>query len=106
MSQEIELVAVLTPTSGQADRVLELMSGVAKKVLEKEPGTLKYHLLKQMGENPKVLVVEKYKDSAALKAHGQFPEFKDMNRTFKKEGLLNGTTQIFAAKGVAGFSRL
>jgi quinol monooxygenase YgiN len=28
----------------------------------------------------------RYKDSAALKAHGKFPEFKEMNRTLKKEG--------------------
>jgi len=104
MSQEIELVAVLSPAPGKADRLLELMGGVAKHVLDKEPGTLKYHLLKQMGENPKVIVVEKYKDSAALKAHGKIPEFKEMNRTLKKEGILSGPTQIFAAKSAAGFA--
>jgi len=104
MSGEIELVAILHPAAGKADRILELMGGVAKIVHEKEPGTLKYNLLKQTGDNPKIVVVEKYKDEAALKAHGKFPEFRESNKTMKKENLLTGPTQIYILKSAGGFA--
>ena len=74
MSNQIEVVAILHPKPGKADRVcffakktnisnylevLELFTSVAKIVKEKEPGTLKYHLLKETrGGSPRVIVSE------------------------------------------------
>jgi len=104
MSEEIDLVAILSPAPGKADRVLEMMEAIGKIVLEKEPGTLKYELLKQTGDNPKIIVVEKYANGAALKVHGAFPEFKASFETMNSEGSLIGSPQIFIAKGVGGFA--
>jgi quinol monooxygenase YgiN len=50
--------------------------------------------------------IHRYKDAAALKAHGAFPEFKDTMKVLGKEQLLAGKTQILVLGAAAGFSRL
>lgn len=107
MSKRLEVVAVLYPKAGKADRVVELMAGVAKVVENTEPDTLKYQLLKTIrGDPPKVIVSETYKDEEAFKKHGKFPEFKEVNKALVKEQLLDGKTQIFVLSPAAGFSKL
>jgi quinol monooxygenase YgiN len=51
----------------------------------------------------------RYKDAEALKAHGKFPEFKEMNRTLVKEGLLDPAkkTEVHVMSSIGGLkSRL
>jgi len=45
----------------------------------------------------------RYKDVSALKAHGKFPEFKEMGRKFAKENLLREKMAVYPVKAVAGF---
>jgi len=76
-------------------------------VKQKEPGTLRYSFLKQTnasGGPAKVVVIERYKDAAAIKAHGQFPEFKEANRALKREGLLAGPSEIIVLEEKTGFA--
>jgi len=105
MSKEIDIVAILKPAQGKADRVIELLGGISKIVQQKEAGTLRYQLHKQTtGDPPILVVIEKYKDAAAIKEHGAFPQFKEMGRAFKREGLLSEPMQVIAMKPVAGFA--
>jgi quinol monooxygenase YgiN len=46
----------------------------------------------------------RYKDEEALKKHGKFPEFKEVNKMLVKEQLLDGKTQIFYLSHAAGFA--
>jgi hypothetical protein len=50
------------------------------------------------------LIRIRYKDISALKAHGKFPEFKEMGRKFAKEGLLRSPMEVYPVKAVAGFA--
>ncbi|KAF2673658.1 hypothetical protein BT63DRAFT_421792 [Microthyrium microscopicum] len=101
----IELIAVFHPAPGKTDRIVELLSGVAKIVEAKETGTLRYEIHKQIGaENPKVYVTERYTDKAALKQHGKFPEFAEMNKAFANEGLLADNLEIHVMTPAGGMA--
>jgi len=105
MSNQVDIVAILKPAPGKVDRIIELLGGISKIVKERETGTLRYQLHRQTtGDPPTLVVIEKYRDPAAIKEHGTFPQFKDMNRAFKREGLLAEPMQVIVLKPVAGFA--
>jgi len=100
----LEVIAILKPNKGKEDRVQELLGGVSKIVEANETGTLRYQLHKEIsGDPPTFVVIETYKDVSALKAHGKFPEFKEMGRKFAKENLLREKMAVYPVKAVAGF---
>jgi len=108
MSDEIEIIALLKPKPGKADRVQELLSNTAAYVQANEPGTTRYHLQREVrGDAPLLIMLETYKDKAALGIHGGSAAFKTLGRTMKEEDLLAEPMKVLFTKGTAGFeSRL
>jgi quinol monooxygenase YgiN len=159
----IDVIALLTPKAGKADRVhppihspchtplsnrfsqvQELLTTAAAAVKEHEPGTLRYHVQRETkGDAPVFVMLEtwvldsfafffcffrvrnireeggrggvasrweekcwcsddRYKDSAAIAAHGKTEYFKTMGRTMKKEDLLAEPMRILVTKEVGG----
>jgi quinol monooxygenase YgiN len=59
MSNTIDIIAIITPAPGKADRVEQLLSETAAWVKANEPGTLKYHLQREAsGDSPAFVMLE------------------------------------------------
>jgi quinol monooxygenase YgiN len=59
MSSTVDIIAIITPAPGKADRVQELLAETAEWVKANEPGTLKYHLQREAsGDNPTFVMLE------------------------------------------------
>jgi hypothetical protein len=102
---------------------VELLNEVARFVQKNEPDTLKYQITletKKSGEQS-ILVIEtssnpflayiismltwhRYKDKAAMGAHGSTKEFKAFQKKLKDEDLVGGPMQLKLVKNVGGFS--
>ncbi|PSN59499.1 antibiotic biosynthesis monooxygenase-like protein [Corynespora cassiicola Philippines] len=105
MSSPIDIVAIITPKPGKADRVQELLTAAAASVKANEPGTLRYHLHRESkGDKPIFIMLETYKDQQALGAHAASSSFKEMGRTFKKEDLLAEPMRVHFTKEVGGYA--
>ncbi|KAF8866038.1 hypothetical protein BDZ45DRAFT_668420 [Acephala macrosclerotiorum] len=109
MSSNLDLIAILYPKEGKADRVVELLQQVAGYVKDNEPGTLKYQIVRQVNKKSgaeEIIMLESYKDKEALNTHGSSAAFKKFNKTLKDEGVIAAPMQLKFVKPVGGFSRL
>ncbi|QDS76043.1 hypothetical protein FKW77_005341 [Venturia effusa] len=105
MSDTVDIIAIITPKPGKADRVQELLTATAKYVQEKEPTTLRYHLQREVsGDAPTFVMLETYKDKASIAVHGGSQPFKELGRAFKQENLLSKPMQVIFSKPVGGFA--
>ncbi|KAJ4322045.1 hypothetical protein N0V94_002624 [Neodidymelliopsis sp. IMI 364377] len=87
------------------DIVEELLVQAAKAVKENEPGTLKYHLQRETkGDAPVFVMLETYKDQAAIGAHAKSEDFKALGRTLKKEDLLAEPMKVIFTKEAGGYA--
>jgi quinol monooxygenase YgiN len=50
------------------------------------------------------LTRRRYKDKAAIEAHSQSEDFKNMGRTMKKEDLLAGPMKVMITKEAGGYA--
>ncbi|KAF3403839.1 hypothetical protein F1880_010156 [Penicillium rolfsii] len=73
---EINVAAIVNPKPEKFDEVAALFSELVKKVEECEPDTLIYYVIKIQDKN-ELVVVERYKNEAAVKAHSSAPYFKE-----------------------------
>ncbi|KAH7321940.1 hypothetical protein BKA65DRAFT_91351 [Rhexocercosporidium sp. MPI-PUGE-AT-0058] len=101
MSSQIDIVAILSPKPGKADRLIELLSEVSEYVKANEPGTLKYQILRTKDE---VVLIESYKDKAALGAHGSSKTFKTFQKKLRDEDLTGAPMQLKMLKDAGGFT--
>ncbi|KAF2726665.1 hypothetical protein EJ04DRAFT_598402 [Polyplosphaeria fusca] len=103
---ELDIIAIISPKEGKADRVQQLLGELCKDVHNNEPDTLGYHLHRQDKRDGSVefVMVEKYKDAAALKKHSTGAAFRKLGKSFASEGLLLKPLQVLDVKPVAGFS--
>ncbi|KAF2133074.1 hypothetical protein P153DRAFT_364295 [Dothidotthia symphoricarpi CBS 119687] len=100
----IDVIALLTPNPGKADRVEELLTSAAASVKANEPGTLKYHLQRETkGEAPRFFVLETYEDKAALATHAKTEYFAALGKAIREEELLVKPMEVFVTRGVGGF---
>lgn len=105
MSSPFDVIAIITPKPGKADRVQELLEIAAKAVKANEPGTLRYHLQRETkGDSPTFVMLETYANQAALEAHAKSDDFKAMGRAFKKEDLLASPMKVMFTKEAAGYA--
>ncbi|OSS49925.1 hypothetical protein B5807_06049 [Epicoccum nigrum] len=101
----IDIVAIITPKAGKADRVEELLKQAAQSVKANEPGTLRYHLQRETkGDAPVFVMLETYKDQASIAAHAKSPDFKKMGKTLKEEDLLAAPMKVIFTKEVGGYA--
>ncbi|KAF2442063.1 antibiotic biosynthesis monooxygenase-like protein [Karstenula rhodostoma CBS 690.94] len=104
MSAPFDIIAIIKPRPGSADRVVELLKIAAESVKAKEPGTLRYQINRETkGDAPQIVMLETYKDLAALQAHGSSEYFKEMSKTLKEEDLLSEPMQVLFTKDVGGY---
>ncbi|KAF1948938.1 hypothetical protein CC80DRAFT_485268 [Byssothecium circinans] len=100
-----DVIALIYPKPGKADRVEELLKTAAAAVKANEPGTLKYQINRETnGDAPTFIMLETYKDQTALKVHGGTDYFKDMGRKMKQEELLAAPMKVLFTKEVGGFA--
>ncbi|KAF9735739.1 hypothetical protein PMIN06_010128 [Paraphaeosphaeria minitans] len=105
MSAPFDVIAIIKPRPGSADRVVELLRTAAESVEAKEPGTLRYQINRETkGDAPCIVMLETYRDQVALQAHGSSEYFKEMSRALKKEDLVSEPMQILFTKDVGGFA--
>ena len=78
----IALVAKLPIKEGKVDEFIEIFKGLMAHVAE-EDGTLMYTLNRDQADPNTLIVMERYRDKAALDAHSSTPHFKEF---FKKSG--------------------
>ncbi|EAT77365.1 hypothetical protein HBH56_214300 [Parastagonospora nodorum] len=101
----IDVIAILKPKAGKADRVEELLLKAAESVKANEPGTLKYHLQREIqGDAPTFVMLETYTDNEAIKIHGQSDYFKAMGKAFKTEDLLAEPMKVMMTKEAGGYA--
>ncbi|TVY34386.1 hypothetical protein LOCC1_G007826 [Lachnellula occidentalis] len=109
MASQIDLVAIISPSPGKTDRVVELLQQVAEYIKNNEHGTLKYNITRSFNKQAgveEVIMIESYKDKAAMLAHGSSNEFKIFQKQMVAEGLVSAPMQLKITKPAGGFSRL
>lgn len=105
MSPPFDVIAIITPKPGKADRVQELLATAATAVKANEPGTLRYHLHREVrGDAPAFIVLETYENQAAIEAHGKSEAFKTLGRTMQQEDLLAGPMKVMFTKEIGGYA--
>ncbi|KAF2799865.1 antibiotic biosynthesis monooxygenase-like protein [Melanomma pulvis-pyrius CBS 109.77] len=105
MSEPFDIIAVITPKPGKADRVQELLETAAAAVKANEPGVLRYHVQRETkGDAPVFIMLETYKNKEALGVHGASPDFKALGRALKKEDLLAAPMKAYFTKEVGGYA--
>ena len=74
---ELQVIARYTISAGQEDEVLALLAKLIEAVRE-EPGILAFTAYRQVGDDRKVVLLERYAASEALAAHRETAHFKDL----------------------------
>jgi len=107
-STEFNVVAVLYPKQGKTQRVLELLNDVADYVHANEPGTLKYDINSVMRPakdgTEEIVMIERYTDQQALKAHGTSEKFKAFQKTLADESLMRAPMLLKMVQEKGGFA--
>ncbi|KAG0648524.1 hypothetical protein D0Z07_5264 [Hyphodiscus hymeniophilus] len=110
MSSQIDLLAIISPKPGKADRVVELLQEVSEYVKNNEPDTLKYEIIREVNKKSgaeQVIMIETYKSKAAMGAHASSKDFKAFQKKMAQEDLVGAPMQLKFVKSVGGFpSRL
>ncbi|CAD6439443.1 ded0aac4-fbad-4099-a19a-16c0bfbaea6a [Sclerotinia trifoliorum] len=104
---QIDLIAIIYPKEGKADRVAELLNEISQYIKANEPGTLKYEVNKEVNKKSgaeEIILVESYKDKAAITAHGASEAFKAFGKKLKDEDVIAKPMQLKFLKNVGGFS--
>ncbi|KAF2875262.1 hypothetical protein BDV95DRAFT_486232 [Massariosphaeria phaeospora] len=105
MSEPFDVVAIIEPKPGKADRVEELLLNAAASVKANEPGTLRYHLQRQTNtKTPVFVLLETYKDKKSLGVHAASKDFKKLGEALKTEDLLSSPMKVYLTKEVGGFA--
>ncbi|KAH7120855.1 hypothetical protein B0J11DRAFT_438764 [Dendryphion nanum] len=107
----IDIIAIITPKPGKAERVEALLKTTATAVNQHEPGVLRYHLQRETkvkeGQAPTFVMLETYKDEQSLGIHAGTEHFKELSKAFKGEDLLAEPMKVLFTEAVGGFvSRL
>jgi quinol monooxygenase YgiN len=74
----ITVIAKLAIQEGKTEETIALLKNMMKKVAAEE-GTLLYSLNRKPSEPNTLVIVERYKDKAALGAHSSTPHFKEFS---------------------------
>lgn len=87
----IGVIAALTVKEGKMEDAVQAIRGLMTQVA-KEEGTLSYTLNRYPSDPNTIVIMERYRDKAALEAHSSTPHFKAF---FKQIGpLLAGKPDI------------
>jgi len=92
------LVVKLKIKEGRIEEALGLFKGLVTEV-QKEEGTLSYTVNKDAASPNVIVVVERYRDSAALTAHSSTPHFAAFSKQIA--GLLDGRMEMSMLEEVA-----
>ena len=71
------ILAYLTTKPGKEAQFQEQMTAQAKRCLANEPGCLQFDVVQDPKEPTRFVMLEVYKDDAAIKAHQDSQHFKD-----------------------------
>ncbi len=71
------IIAYLTAKPGMEDKFKEAMTAQAKRCLANEPGCLQFDVVQDPKNSARLVMLEVYKDDAAIKAHQDSQHFKD-----------------------------
>ncbi|KAJ5124742.1 uncharacterized protein N7515_008567 [Penicillium bovifimosum] len=103
---EINVTAIFYAKPEKFDELANLVTEVIKDVQEHEPDTLLYYAF-QLREKNEIVIVERYKNRAAIQTHVKSPYFRAFSG--KLAPLLAKKTEIRAGgflSGSRGVSRL
>ena len=71
------IIAYLTAKPGLEDRFKEAMTAQAQRCLSNEPGCLQFDVVQDTKNPARFVMLEVYRDDAAIKAHQDSTLFKD-----------------------------
>jgi len=94
----IGLVAKMKVKEGKMDELIEVFKGLITHV-RKEEGTLFYSLNRDKANPNTVVVMERYRDKEALKAHGSSAHFAEASGKFG--ALLDGPPELTMLEEIA-----
>ncbi|KAK5699379.1 hypothetical protein LTS12_028457 [Elasticomyces elasticus] len=77
-SEQVNLVALIYPQPDKLEELSGLIAELTRKVQETEPDTLIYYAYvnEAKKDEKEIIVVERYRNGAALQVHAQGPHFK------------------------------
>ncbi|KAK8157997.1 hypothetical protein IWX90DRAFT_411279 [Phyllosticta citrichinensis] len=102
---EVVVFAVATPKPEHVEKFLELISAHAAFVQANEPDTLRYQVHRESNNDRiQIVVLETYKNQAAMDAHMTNEKFQAMVKEITEKGLLSQPLQIISTSPAAGFA--
>ena len=78
------ILAHLTAKPGREAEFKEKMTAQAKRCLANEPGCLQFDVAQDPKDPARLVMLEVYKDEAAIKAHQDSAHFKDFRPTISE----------------------
>jgi len=78
------ILAYLTAKPGKEAEFKEKMTAQAKRCLANEPGCLQFDVAQDPKDPARLVMLEVYKDEAAIKAHQESAHFKDFRPTISE----------------------
>lgn len=74
---ELQVIARYTISAGKEDEVLALLPVLASAA-RTEPGNVSFEIYRQVGDDQKVVLLERYASRQAFADHRETPHFKDL----------------------------
>jgi quinol monooxygenase YgiN len=74
---ELQVIARYTISAGKQDEVLKLLPTLAE-ASRSEPGNIAFVAYRQLDDNRKIVLLERYTSRDAFAAHRETPHFKDL----------------------------
>ncbi|MCJ1443074.1 MAG: hypothetical protein MMC23_003571 [Stictis urceolatum] len=101
----IGITAIVTPNPDKVEDVRKGLKDLADKVKANEPDTLRYKITEQINAEgtPLFVVVEEYKDEAAVDKHMNSEYFKELGAAIKDQNLLAKPLDIMKTKVIGGY---
>ena len=75
----ISVIAKIPVQEGKFDEVVALFKEMLPKIAQEEEGTLAYSLNKDQSDPNTVVMIERYRDKAAMDVHASTPYFKEFS---------------------------
>lgn len=88
----IGVVAILKVKEGEEGTFEAAIKEAVAAVTAEEPGNLQYEAFKHTAEDRTFVIMERYKDKAALDAHGKSDHFQQLFKILG--GILEGAPQL------------
>ncbi|OCK76799.1 hypothetical protein K432DRAFT_385161 [Lepidopterella palustris CBS 459.81] len=103
MSEQVNVVAILTPAEGKTEKIIDMLKDMVTKV-QNESGVLQYDIFHEE-KTGEIIFIEKYVDKATLDTHMSTPHFVEFGKAAGAEGFFAKKPELKFLTLVTGITK-